>query len=295
MTELSNNNTIECKSCGFEFNSHFNFCSNCGGKVIRNRLTLRSILIHFIQNVFNVNGVLFVTIKDLALCPEKVFTAFISGARRKYYNPISLLAVAIVLYVLVYNLLPIENFKFDTNFQEKAFVIGYTGAGGSDEELQEKLKDEDLQKEFEKSKQMNQEFQDTTYKFWEDNTGLVTYLNIPVYALLAFLVFWKRKRFNYAETITIVLYQNAFTTLLSFIIIPIFYLCGLGLYAFIFIGSLVIYLYSNYSFQRLYQLNIKQLIFANLRFFIITIGLIILFTLLMIIIMIPIILLGKLF
>jgi hypothetical protein len=154
--------------------------------------------------------------------------------------------------------------------QVNAFEIGLKGASGGEEEFQEKLKDKDYREKIEKAKQDSVEFQNKYNNFLKNNLGFFAYLNIPFYALVAFLVFLNKKIYNFAETVSIVLYQNAYTTLIGFLLNILFYFLGVNILISSAITFLIIYVYSNYSFQRLFKLTTRELIIANLKFFVIT-------------------------
>jgi hypothetical protein len=136
--------STNCKSCEFQFDSSLPFCPNCGGRVIHERLSIKSVLREFYENVFNVDNKFIRTIRDLTLHPETVFKAYIAGARKRYYNPVSLIAIAIVLSTLSSSLLYDKLLSSDNSeSQVNAFEIGLKGASGGEEEFQEKLKDKD--------------------------------------------------------------------------------------------------------------------------------------------------------
>jgi len=273
-------NLSSCKSCDFQLNSNLNFCPSCGGKIIKNRLTVKSVFILFVQNVFNFDNKFTTTLKDLIVKPEVVFKSFIEGARKKYYHPISLLAIAIVLNSIMINLYPFEEMEMDEGFRKKSYEIGFKSAGGTEEEFKEKLKDEKVRKKIEDADKRSAKTQKEINDFVKGNTTLLSYLNIPVYALIAFLVFWKRKEYNFAEIITVVLYQNSLTTFLSVLVIPILYFADSGSGTLYLVSILAVFLYSNYSFQRLFKLNLKQIIFANIRFLFISLTILIVFVIL---------------
>ena len=259
-----------CKSCQFQLDSNLPFCPNCGGKMIEGRLTIKSVFQEFCQNVFNIDNKFISTIRDLTVQPETVFKAYIAGARKRYYNPVSLIAIAIVLSTISSNLLfEKTDAYYNQEFQENAFELGYKGAGGSEEELQEKLKDKEFKEELETRKQKSIETQNKINNFVRNNLGLLAYLNIPVYALIAYLVFMNKKMYNFAEMVSIILYQNAYTTLIGFLLSLLFLSLGLDVFIISGFTFLIIYIYSNYSFQRLFKLSAKQLIVANLKFYLI--------------------------
>jgi hypothetical protein len=265
-----------CKSCDFKFESYLKFCPDCGGKVIRERLTIKTVFNEFIQNLFNVDSKFIQTLKDLVVQPEQVFKSFIEGGRKKYYHPVSLLAIAILLSALSATLLPFDEIINSAHgVGEKGYELGYKGAGGSEESFQEALKDEENRQKFEESRKKMDQFQKKYNDFILNNSGLIQYIMIPFYALIAYLVFLNKKLYNFAEMVTVVLYQNAFTTFISFFSILIFYLLDWNMLIVTSLSFISIFLYSNYSFQRLFKLSAVQLIFANLRFFLISIPIII--------------------
>ena len=265
-----------CKSCDYKFEANLNFCPNCGGKIIRERLTVKVVFNEFIQNLFNFDSKFFQTLKDLVVKPEQVFRSFINGGRKKYYHPVSLLAIAILFSALSTQLLPFDEIiNSGQGVGEMGYELGYKGAGGTEESFQEALKDEENRQKFEESRKKMDQFQKEYNDFILNNSGLVQYMMIPFYALIAYLVFWNKKLYNFAEMVTVVLYQNALTTFISFFSILIFYVLDLNLLIVTSSSFIVIFLYSNYSFQRLFKLNAVQLILANLRFFLISIPIII--------------------
>jgi hypothetical protein len=286
---------VGCKSCGFQHESPSLYCSNCGGRFIKERLTVKSVLLEFFQNIFNVDSKFFTTLKDLLLQPEVVFTAFVSGGRKRYFHPVSFLAIAIVLNALVSNYYVLDNVSFDSDIQSKSFELGYKSAGGSDEALEERLNDEEVQKKLEQTKQANLEAQQKIQEFIKNNSNLVAYISIPFYAVIAFLVFWRRKVYNFAEMVTIVVYQNGFTTFVSFALILLLSLVNVDADQLVLLTTLIVFLYSNYSFQRLFKLNAKELVLANLRFLLILISLFIVTVVIFSVITVAVIQISKAF
>ena len=86
-----------CKTCENSLRSDFSYCPSCGGKIIRNRLTLKNIWQDISFQVFDLDNTLFKTFKHLIKKPEVVIESYISGARKKYMNPISYMVIAITL------------------------------------------------------------------------------------------------------------------------------------------------------------------------------------------------------
>jgi len=86
-----------CKTCENSLRSDFSYCPSCGGKIIRNRLTLKNLWQDLKFQVLDIDNTLFKTFRHLFTKPEVVIKSFISGARKKYMNPVSYIAVAITL------------------------------------------------------------------------------------------------------------------------------------------------------------------------------------------------------
>lgn len=160
-----------CKTCENSLRSDFSYCPSCGGKIIRNRLTLKNIWQDLKFQVFDLDNTLFKTIKHLFIKPEVVVESFISGARKKYMNPISFFAIAITLsgvlfFVLkdVYNINLLENGFNQENTPNMEFIFDYQ--------------------------------------------TLLSYLLVPIYALMTWILFLDKRKLNYTEH----LITNAYTT-----------------------------------------------------------------------------------
>jgi len=162
---------MDCKTCENSLRSDFSYCPSCGGKIIRNRLTLKNIWQDLKYQVFDLDNTLFKTIKHLFTKPEVVVESFISGARKKYMNPISFFAIAITLSgVLFFVLRDVLN----VNLLENSF---------------------------------NQE-NTPNMEFIFDYQALLSYLLVPIYALMTWILFLDNRKLNYTEH----LIANAYTT-----------------------------------------------------------------------------------
>lgn len=177
-----------CKTCENSLRSDFSYCPSCGAKVIRNRLTFKNIWQDLKFQVFDLDNTLFKTIKHLFIKPEIVIESFISGARKKYMNPISFFAIAITLSgVLFFVLRDI----YHINLTESSFS-------------QENTPNMD---------------------FVIDYQALLSYLLIPIYAVMTWILFVDYRKLNYTEHLV----TNAYTTgLTSFVQVVI----GLTVFSF---------------------------------------------------------------
>ncbi|NIJ55414.1 DUF3667 domain-containing protein [Dyadobacter arcticus] len=111
---------IACKNCGNQFSGKY--CSHCGEKVYGEHD--RSVL-HFLEEVFHFathfEGALLTTIKTFILHPGKVSDDYCFGIRKKYFKPISLYLLLVVLYLLFPKF---EGLNMRLQFYERQPVYG---------------------------------------------------------------------------------------------------------------------------------------------------------------------------
>ena len=88
---------MNCKNCKTTLEESDDYCRNCGGKVIRNRLTIKSLFHHFSETYFNYDNKLLRTFLTLFSKPEEVIVGYINGTRKKYVDVIGYFALAITL------------------------------------------------------------------------------------------------------------------------------------------------------------------------------------------------------
>ena len=85
-----------CPNCHFPLINKADFCHKCGQKNTDGRLTVKELFSQFFDNVFNLDSKIFRTL-GAVLIPGKLTNAFLNGQRRKYYHPIRLFLVLIVI------------------------------------------------------------------------------------------------------------------------------------------------------------------------------------------------------
>lgn len=88
-----------CKNCGNRFNGKF--CNQCGEKVYTDKD--RSV-VHFIEEGFHFlthfDGNFFTTLKAIFIRPGQLSQDYAIGVRKKYFKPLSLFLILVVLYLL---------------------------------------------------------------------------------------------------------------------------------------------------------------------------------------------------
>jgi hypothetical protein len=90
---------IVCKNCGNHFSGKY--CNQCGEKVYKE--TDRKIA-HLFEEAFHFithfEGSFFTTLKTIFKTPGKLSTDYCNGIRKKYFKPLSLFLLLVVLYLL---------------------------------------------------------------------------------------------------------------------------------------------------------------------------------------------------
>ena len=162
---------MECKNCGASLRSDFGFCPACGAKIIRNRLTLKNVWQDISFQLFNLDNTFLKTFRHLFTQPHLVIESYISGIRKKYMNPISYFAIAVTLSGILFFIL--RNL-YHVNLTENSF---------SDQKT-------------------------ANMDFVFDYQGLLSYLTMPIYALLTWLLFLDKRKLNYTEHLV----TNAYLT-----------------------------------------------------------------------------------
>jgi hypothetical protein len=88
-----------CRNCGHQFSGMF--CNRCGEK--RYNVHDRSLL-HFFEEGFHfithLEGTLFTTLSAMLRTPGKLSDDYCNGIRKKYFKPLSLFLLLVVLYLI---------------------------------------------------------------------------------------------------------------------------------------------------------------------------------------------------
>ena len=88
---------MECKNCAVSLRTDYSYCPACGAKVIRNRITAKSLFYDFTERFFNLDNTFLTTFRDMFRRPEIVIDGYIKGVRKKYLNPISYITIALTV------------------------------------------------------------------------------------------------------------------------------------------------------------------------------------------------------
>ncbi len=94
-----NPTTTTCKNCGNNFQGKY--CNQCGEKVYQEKDRK---IIHLFEEVFHFlthfEGSFFTTLRTMFTKPGQVSTDYCDGVRKKYFKPLSLFLLLVVLYLL---------------------------------------------------------------------------------------------------------------------------------------------------------------------------------------------------
>ncbi|EDP71631.1 hypothetical protein FBALC1_04067 [Flavobacteriales bacterium ALC-1] len=221
---------MNCKNCHTELQEQDDYCTKCGGKVIRNRLSFKNLFEHLSETFFNYDNKLLRTFTQLIKNPEDVIVGYIKGVRKRYINPISFLGLALTFSGL-------------SIFLIKKFYIQHL----------------DFSTLFEGVKVSQDIFDATSGSALEYNSLFFSFL-IPVLALISWVVFLDKK-YNFTEHIIIYLYTMS---LLSIIMVLITQIALLIIPEYFIILSMLtwplMFAYNCYALKRIFKLSAGNLI-----------------------------------
>ncbi|WP_411768366.1 DUF3667 domain-containing protein [Winogradskyella sp. A3E31] len=245
---------MNCKNCKKDIGHESNYCSYCGARVIRNRLTFGNLLSHFSEEFLNYDNRFVQTIIAMVTKPEAVIRSYISGTRKKYVNVISFFAIAITLSGL-------QMFLLQKFFPEALDFSSISQPGT-----------EDINKGI--------------FDFIQEYQSIAMMLNVPFYALISRIVFIREKKFryNYTEHLVVFMYILAQLSIFGVIIMIAGAACGLDVGLISMILGVFQIIYSGYCLKRIFNLDWPNFILRSLIFFGVLLVLGVLFTVLFIVI-----------
>lgn len=174
---------MECKNCHFQLVADENYCTRCGARVIRNRLTLKNVLQDIYEQHLNLDNRLLATFVHLFTKPGEVIKGYFTGLRKRYLNPISYLGLAITLSGILV-------FVIKRNFLKKLKLdVLHTGA--------------------------NVEGANKIFETTLDYQNFVFVFLIPLMAGVGWLVYTK-PRYNFTEHLVSMTYVLAHITIVTF-------------------------------------------------------------------------------
>jgi hypothetical protein len=159
---------------------------------------------------------------------------------------------------------------FIFNAYSDEYMKSYEGVGNFYKDLmvniagEEFVQSEEFQKTLKEQEVANRESAEFTIKYF----NLITFLFIPLYALISLLVFGRK--YTFGEYIIITCYLQGLILFVTIILFIISIYDNTSLFLYSFLISIPYYLY---AFGRLMKLNIFKLFLKLLLFFLVTIAL----------------------
>jgi len=163
--------TNHCKNCNFPVGA-YSYCPDCGAKKIRNRITFKNLVQEFSDRFLNLDNSLIRTFLHLFSKPKDVIDGFINGLRKRYLNVFSYFAISLTIASLYTFIL--KKYKHDI----------FMNTTGSKEQI---------------------EMTKITSDFSFEYQSVISFLIIPILALISRLVFLNYKKYNLTEHFVIYL------------------------------------------------------------------------------------------
>ena len=251
-TELLNIETMNCKNCKLDITENDNYCPNCGAKVIKERITIKSLFSNLLH-ALGWDSNFFVTLRFLLLKPQTILKEYINGTRKKYTNPFTFFAISLAISLFVFS-------QFSDQFVQMS-VAPYI----QQTEQSENTSTPDINnKGFRLFGYANKaEFMKANAEFQLNYYNLISFLFLPLLALITFIVFGKP--YNYGEHLVINTYISTITTFLGVLLFIVSLLVNIDIFG---MGVLIImFLYYSYVYKNIYELTFWQLLVKILKFF----------------------------
>jgi len=229
---------MKCKNCHTPFSDETDYCPSCGGKVIRNRLTIKALFAHFSEQFLNYDNKFLKTFLHLFTKPEKVIDGYINGTRKKYVNVISYFAIAITLSGL-------QMFIINKFFPD---ILDFSS-----------MEDKNQAKGLKKIMDYSTEYQ-----------GIIMMINVPIYAFFAKITFFNIKKYNYTEHLVIFMFISAQLSIFGAVLMLLSAITGISIMIVSQIVTLLYLIYSAYCLKRLYKLDVGEIILKTLFFIVIS-------------------------
>ncbi|WP_378177654.1 DUF3667 domain-containing protein [Aquimarina sp. SS2-1] len=232
-THLTDND--HCKNCSFQI-KNYSYCPNCGAKKITKRITFKNLTQEFSDRFLNLDNSFIRTFIHLFTKPKNVIDGYINGLRKRYLNVFSYFAISLTIASLY------------------SFILG-------------KYKDALFSNFFNDPNQV--EVSKTASDLSFEYQSLISFLTIPVLALISRLVFFNYKKYNLTEHFVIHLYAYSHITMaISFITLPLL-LISKNIYLILWVQFPVSIFYIGFVLKKLYEIGLKRIILKTLLFFLI--------------------------
>ncbi|RAK24286.1 uncharacterized protein DUF3667 [Flavobacterium aquaticum] len=233
---------MNCKTCNNPYENTAQYCSNCGAKIVSDRLSLKGTWEEFVGPFFSWDNNFWRTFIGLFTNPKDVLEAYISGARKKYFQPFSYIILYATIAVFFYKFFPLD-IIFDYS---EGFTKGYNSTNSSGNVPKIDMKG----------------FMETLMSYY----NFFVLLLIPIYALTSYIIFNKRGH-NFFEHLVFNSYLQTNLGFISLVLqVVLVNIIGMsfGTYSILFL--LLFILFTLYAFKKLYEQNIKQSLISGVKY-----------------------------
>lgn len=240
---------MNCKTCDYSIDPNASYCSNCGAKIVDERLSLKGTWEEFIGPFFSWDNNFWRTFFGMFKNPKDVLEAYISGARKKYFHPFSYIILYATVAVFFYKFFPME---YIMEYSED-FSKGYNSnnVSGNVPKFDPKPMMESLM---------------GYYNF-------LVLLLLPVYALTSYIIYYK-KGHNFFEHLVFNSYIQTNLGFLSLVLqVVLVSILGMTFKTYTSLFMLIFVLYTIFLLKKLYNQNLKQTIFSGIKYILLFIAL----------------------
>lgn len=259
---------MNCKNCEAPLGDNSQYCSNCGAVIVSERITVKKIWYSFTDQFIGWDNKYLRTVLQVFTKPEVVIKSYLGGTRKKYMAPFALLAINTAIAMLIFNQFSESYLEITDSFNATQYEL-----------IEDQADPNHDNAEFQKQKQSQFEnarkIQEGLLKYF----NIFTFLLIPFYALIAFLVF--RKPYNYGEHLVIVAYIQGLLFIVSILLFLLSVWVDPLFYSISFFFAIFFYLY---TYGRLYKHSFLKLVVLFFKFIGVMVLLAIVFTIIMVVV-----------
>ena len=233
---------MECKNCQSNLGIDAKFCASCGAKVIDHRITMGHLAAEMKSGFFSIDSSKPVqTFTNMFIKPEEVIDGYICGTRKKFIHAFGYFTIAIIFssffYFIVQNFFP--------GIMDEAFNIINQNQAQS---------------------QSQQEFTSQIQKKVFEYQSVVFYVFVPFMALISYIIFYNKRKYNFAEHLVLNLYTYSQISIIS-VLLFFATIWNTTLFTYVQIGSIFIQItFYSYVVIRVFKLSFKQFIIKLLYF-----------------------------
>lgn len=195
-----------CKNCNSDFNKKY--CNNCGQKLFtKEDKSIKNLIEELVHFLTHFEGTFFTTLKTLFLHPSKLTNDYCNGIRKKYFKPISLYLLVVIIYLLM----PLAS---GLNMKMNDYNSNFFGIISLDTQIENKISELNISKD-----ELAIKFEAKS----EKTAKFLLFIMIPLSTIIILLLFFKEKRLVY-DTFILSTEINTFFISIYFLLFPIVFL-----------------------------------------------------------------------